>query len=105
MSNLTILMDTSGKPIQQAESVFTKGETGNFHLTTYVDGAVKKNNENTGIRYVSEAQQREGLRQAASAVTAEGGRTPVLVWPPFSGSAESSAGLSRMPARAPAPSQ
>ncbi|STD09823.1 Uncharacterised protein [Dermatophilus congolensis] len=64
----TILLNSSGRPVQQAESVFTKASSGNFHITTYVDGVVKKSNEDTGVGYISEAQQRKGLKQAATAL-------------------------------------
>lgn len=64
----TILLDSSGRPVQQAESVFTKASSGNFHITTCVDGVVKKSIEDTGVGYISEAQQRKGLEQAATAL-------------------------------------
>ncbi|QRN79802.1 MAG: hypothetical protein JK586_16680, partial [Nocardiopsis sp. BM-2018] len=58
LSNLTVLFDAEGAVIQYAETLYSQAESGNFHISSYVDGLLTMS-EDTGIPFVGEEQLRD----------------------------------------------
>lgn len=67
MSNLTVLFDADGAVVQYADTLFSQGDSGNFHVTSYVDGALT-NSANTGISYMSDEQLRSEVASQTAVV-------------------------------------
>lgn len=69
LSHLTVLFDADGALVQYAETLYSQGDSGNFHITSYVDGALTSN-EDTGIPYVGDEELRSEAPAATEAVAA-----------------------------------
>lgn len=73
LSNLTVLFDADGAVVQYSESLIGEGSSGNFQVTTYVDGALT-NSEDTGIPYLADEELRSSVADT-SEFAAEGMNT------------------------------
>lgn len=77
LSNLTVLFDAEGAVIQYAETLYSQADSGNFHISSYVDGALTQS-EDTGIPFVGDEQLRDETAAANEAV-AESANTGACV--------------------------
>ncbi|WP_223830625.1 hypothetical protein [Nocardiopsis quinghaiensis] len=67
LSNLTVLLDAEGAVVQYAETLYSQADSGNFHISSYVDGALTKSGD-TGIPFVGDEQLRDEVAAANEAV-------------------------------------
>ena len=67
VSNLTVLFDAEGTVVQYAETLFSEADSGNFHISSYVDGELT-NSEDTGIPFMSDEELRAEVAEVNKAV-------------------------------------